>query len=156
MKLLPLVNSVEAGLARVGGWFQSPLLLLIRLWWGWSFVQTGWGKLTHLERTTNFFASLGLPAPLLNAAAAGTTELVGGAFLLLGLFARFVSPALIVVMLVAYATADREALAAVIRDTDKFTNAAPFLFLYAALIVFAFGPGRWSLDAWLRRRGASR
>jgi putative oxidoreductase len=156
MKLLPLLNSVEAGLARVGGWFQSSLLLLIRLWWGWSFVQTGWGKLTHLERTTNFFASLGLPAPQLNAAAAGTTELVGGALLLVGLFARLVSPALITVMLVAYVTADREALGAIVRDPDKFTSAAPFLFLYAALIVFAFGPGRWSLDAWIRKRGPSR
>lgn len=156
MKLLPLVNSLETGLARVGGWFQSPLLLLIRLWWGWSFAQTGWGKLMHLERTTNFFASLGLPAPQLNAAAAGTTELVGGALLLLGWYARFASPALIVVMAVAYATADREALAAVIGDTDKFTSAAPFLFLYAALIVFAFGPGRWSLDAFLRKRDPGR
>ena len=36
---------------------QSPLLLVIRLYWGISFAQTGWGKLTHLDRTASFFAS---------------------------------------------------------------------------------------------------
>ena len=31
---------------------QSPLLLAIRLYWGWQFAQDGWGKLTHLARVT--------------------------------------------------------------------------------------------------------
>ena len=43
--------------------FQSPLLLAIRLYWGWQFAQDGWGKLTHLDRVTQFFTSLNLPAP---------------------------------------------------------------------------------------------
>lgn len=152
MKLASAFRSLESALARLGGWLQSPLLLIIRLWWGWSFAQTGWGKLMNLERTTNFFASLNLPAPRLNAMAAGTTECVGGVLLLFGLYTRFVSPALIVVMLVAYATADHEALEALFRDPDKFTSAAPFLFLFAAVICFVFGPGRWSLDALVRKQ----
>ena len=48
---------------------QSPLLLLIRLYWGWQFMQDGWGKLTHLDRVAQFFTSLSLPAP-------GTTALL--------------------------------------------------------------------------------
>src|SRR5579862_9445810 len=44
-------------------WLRSPLLLAIRLYWGWQFAQDGWGKLTHLSRVTEFFASLNLPAP---------------------------------------------------------------------------------------------
>lgn len=152
MQLASALNSLENALAKLGGWLQAPLLLVIRLYWGWSFAQTGWGKLTHLDRTAEFFASLGLPAAKLNAIAAGTTECAGGVLLALGLFTRFASPALIAVMAVAYYTADREALVGIFRDPDKFTGADPFLFLFAAVIVFAFGPGRLSLDAAARKR----
>ncbi|MEO6004207.1 MAG: DoxX family protein [Opitutus sp.] len=152
MKISSSLSTLESFLAKLGQFLQAPLLLIIRLYWGWSFAQTGWGKLMNLERTTNFFASLNLPAPKLNAIAAGSTECIGGVLLALGLFTRFASPALIVVMLVAYVTADREALAAIFSDGDKFTGAAPFLFLFAALIVFAFGPGKLSLDALLRKK----
>ena len=152
MNLAASLGSLESFLAKLGGWLQTPLLFLIRLWWGWSFILTGWGKLTHLDRVTKFFASLGLPLPHANAAMIGSIECVGGALLLLGLFSRFITPVLIVMLLVAYWTADREALFSIFTNTDKFTAADPFLFLYAALIVFAFGPGKISLDALLRKK----
>jgi putative oxidoreductase len=152
MNLAPAFSSFEAFLARLGTWLQSPLLLAVRLYWGWSFMQTGWGKLMNLERTTSFFASLELPAPKLNAIAAACTESIGGTLLALGLFARFASPALIVVMSVAYIAADREALFSIFSDPDKFTGADPFLFLFAAVLVFAFGPGKFSLDALVRKK----
>lgn len=137
---------------RLAAHLQSPLLLVLRLYWGWSFAQTGWGKLMHLERTAGFFAELGLPAPKLNALLAGSTECFGGVLLALGLFARPVSVPLAFTMIVAYVTADREAVQAIFSDTDKFTGAAPFLFLLVSLFVLAFGPGRWSLDHWFARR----
>jgi putative oxidoreductase len=57
---------------------------------------------------------------------------------------------------VAYWTADRDALNAIVSDPDKFVTAAPFLFLLAGLIVLAFGPGKLSLDALLGgKSGAS-
>lgn len=152
MKLPAPILKIDALLATVAGWLQAPLLLVIRVCWGWQFVQTGWGKLMHLDRTTNFFESLHLPAPRLNAMAAGSVECFGGALLLLGLFTRFVSPALIFTMLVAYVTADNEALHAIFSDPDKFTSAAPFLFLAASVIVFVFGPGKLSLDALLLKK----
>lgn len=133
-------------LDRLAAHLQAPLLFVLRAYWGWSFAQTGWGKLTHLDRTTEFFASLDLPAPKLNAIAAGSTECLGGVLLVLGLFARPASVPLIGTMLVAYVTADREAVQAIFSDPDTFTSAAPFLFLLVALLVLAFGPGKWSLD----------
>jgi putative oxidoreductase len=136
-------------LATIGGALQSVLLLLIRGWWGWSFFLTGKGKLLNLEKTSAFFTELNLPLPKLNAIAAGSVECFGGLLLLAGLFSRVVNVPLIFTMLVAYATADREALQSVISDPDKFTGATPFLFLFAALIIFAFGPGKLSLDALL-------
>jgi len=148
MKFRPLLDQFEGFVA----WLQSPLLLVIRLYWGWSFMQTGWGKLTHLDRTAGYFESLHIPAAKLNALMAGGTECLGGALLLLGLYARFATPALVFTMIVAYATAEREALLAIVSDTDRFTGATPFLFLLVALIVFAFGPGKLSLDALLRKK----
>lgn len=146
---MSILSKLRSLLAKIGGLIQSPLLLVIRLYWGWQFVQTGKGKLLHLEKTASFFASLNIPAPKLNAIMAASTETVGGLLLLLGLFSRFASPALISVMCVAYATADREALLGAFTNPDKFLGADPFLFLFASVIIFAFGPGRISLDALL-------
>ena len=148
MNLRSLLDSFDGLAARL----QSPLLFLLRAYWGWSFAQTGWGKLMHLERTANFFADLGLPAPKLNAIAAGSTECLGGLLLALGLFARPAAVPLTFTMIVAYATADKEALQAIFSDTDKFTGAAPFLFLLVSVLVLAFGPGKWSLDHLLASR----
>lgn len=152
MKIIPLVTKLDALLAKLGALLQSPLLLVVRLFWGWQFAQTGCGKLMNLDRTTGFFESLGLPLPRLNAIAAGSVECFGGALLLLGLGARFVSPALAFTMVVAYSTADNEALRAIFSDPDKFTGAAPFLFLAASVTVCVFGPGKLSLDALLFKK----
>jgi putative oxidoreductase len=54
-------------------------------------------------------------------------------------------------MLVAYITADREALFSIFSSPDKFMGAAPFTFLMASLIVLIFGPGLFSLDALFAR-----
>jgi putative oxidoreductase len=152
MKLASAVGTLESFLTKLGHFLQAPLLLIIRLYWGWQFALTGWGKLSHLEKTTAYFASLDLPAPKLNAIAAGSAECIGGVLLALGLFTRFASPVLITLMVLAYVTADREALLAITSDGDKFTGALPFLFLFAALIVFAFGPGKLSFDALVRKK----
>ncbi len=125
---------------------QSPLLLALRLYWGWQFSQTGWGKLTHLERTTQFFQGLGIPYPEANVILAGTTEWLGGLFLLAGLASRLVPIPLLFTLIVAYLTADRDSLNSFFSDPDKFVSAAPFEFMLAAFIIWAFGPGTFSLD----------
>lgn len=153
MQLRPLLAKLDT----TADFLQSPLLLGIRLYWGWQFAQTGWGKLGHLDRTAGYFESLDIPLPKINAIMAGGTECVGGVLLALGLFARPASVPLIFTMLVAYWTADREALNAIGSDPDKFVTAAPFLFLLASLIVLVFGPGKLSLDALLgKNQGAAK
>jgi len=149
------IRSLLDKLDTVASYLQSPVLLVIRLYWGWSFAQTGWGKLNHLEKTAGFFESLHIPQPKLNAIAAGSVECFGGVLLALGLFARPVSIPLIFTMIIAYVTADNEALHAITSDPDKFVSAAPFLFLLAAVIVLAFGPGKLSLDALFFRKSSA-
>lgn len=144
MKLYHRLNHVFAA---IGNALRSPLLLVIRLYWGWGFLLTGKGKLMNLERTAGFFDSLHIPLPKLNAILAGSIECLGGLLLILGLGSRLITVPLIFTMIVAYATADKEAVQALFSDPDKFTSAAPFLFLFAAVLVFVFGPGKFSVDA---------
>lgn len=134
-------------LALIAGVLRPLFLLIIRLYWGWQFFLTGKGKLMNLDRTTGFFASLHIPAPKLNALLVGTTELVFGLLFLVGLGGRVVPLPLIGVLVVAYLTSEQPALHAFFSDPDKFLGADPFLFLFAAVIIFIFGPGKLSLDA---------
>jgi putative oxidoreductase len=144
--LLQFVRSAYTMLVKGASCLQSPLLLVVRLYWGWSFFQTGKGKLGNLDKVTEFFQSLGIPAPGVNAALAGTTECVGGLLLLLGLASRPAALALSFTMIVAYLTADLDAVKGIFSDPDTFLGAEPFLFLFASLLVLAFGPGFFSLD----------
>jgi len=156
MNLPSAYAKLDGLLAPLGSWLQPVFLLVIRLYWGWSFFLTGKGKLLNLDKTTAFFTELNLPLPKLNAIMAGSTECVGGLLLVLGLGSRFVSVPLMLTMVVAYATADKEALGKIFSDTDKFTEAAPFLFLLASVMVFAFGPGKISVDAMLAKKTAAK
>jgi putative oxidoreductase len=147
-----LVSSVIRLVDRIGTAIQPVVLLAIRLYWGWSFFRTGLGKLQHLDKITEFFAGLGIPMPHANALVAGSVECFGGLLILVGFCSRLVAIPLIFCLGVAYATAERESLQAIFSDPDKFTGATPFLFLFAMLIVFAFGPGALSVDRLVFRR----
>lgn len=125
---------------------QSALLLALRLLYGGQYILTGHGKLVHLDRTTQFFADLHIPAPSFHAVLVGCTEFFGGILLLLGLGTRLATVPLTISMIVAYLTAER---AEAFQSLDGFTSVAPFQFLLACLLLMAFGPGRASVDALL-------
>ena len=142
--------------ATVASALRSPLLLAIRLYWGFQFAQTGWGKLQNLERVTGFFANLGIPFPHANAIFVAGLELVGGVLLILGLGSRLIALLLTGDMVVAYLTADRAALLAIFSDPPKFFGADPFTFLFASLLILILGPGGASLDALIARASSTR
>ena len=125
---------------------RSFLLLLIRLYWGWQFAQTGWGKLTGLDKVIDFFGKLGVPAPGIMAPAIAGLELVGGILLTLGLGTRAIGLLLAGNMIVAYILSDREALQSVLSNPGKFYGADPFTFLFASVLVTVLGAGAFSLD----------
>jgi putative oxidoreductase len=127
-------------------YLQSPFLLLMRLYWGWQLAQSGWGKLHHLSNVGEYFATLGLPMPAQMAVFIACVEFFGGIFFALGLASRITGLVLSVNLTMAYLLGDREALLSFFSDPDKFTAAAPFAFLMAALIVLIFGAGRISAD----------
>jgi putative oxidoreductase len=126
---------------------QSPFLLIVRLYWGWQLAQSGWGKLHNIDKVTEFFTSLGLPAPGLTAHFIASLEFVGGVLLILGLASRLIAVALTINMIVAFIIADHDALMSIFSNPDKFYAAAPYTFLFASLLVLIFGPGLFSVDA---------
>ena len=139
-------------LVSAGNSLQPFFLLFVRLYWGWQIFQTGWGKLHNLPHVVEFFTSLGIPAPALNAYFVSGLECFGGILLAVGLGSRLVALMLAVDMLVAYITADRAALLSIFSSPDDFYAAAPYTFLVASLIVLIFGPGRFALDYLIERR----
>ena len=144
--LAKTATRAHALLVKCGTMLQSPLLLAMRVWWGWSFFKAGKDHLTGHADYAEFFQTLHIPLPELNAWVAASVECVGGLFLLAGFASRLTAVPLSITMIVAYLTADNEALKSIFSDTEKFTSATPFLFLLTSLLVLAFGPGAFSAD----------
>jgi putative oxidoreductase len=132
-------------------YLQSPLLLAVRLYWGWQFAQTGWGKMHNIAKITGFFTSLNIPFPAASAHFISGLEFFGGLLLIVGLGSRFTALLLAGNMMVAYWTADHDALVSIFSDPGKFYVADPYTFLFASLMVLIFGPGLFSLDALIAR-----
>jgi putative oxidoreductase len=130
---------------------RSPLLLAIRLYWGWQFAQDGWGKLHHLARVTEYFTSLNLPAPGATALGVSIIELVGGILLAVGIGSRLISLILFVNMTVAFWTAEKEAFLGVLSSPDKFQAADAYNYWFAALLILILGPGLFAVDTLIGR-----
>jgi putative oxidoreductase len=153
--IIKIAARVNQLFEKVATHLQSSLLLAVRLYWGWQFFQTGLGKLTGIDKVVEFFTSLGIPLPIFNAYLVGSLECVGGILLFLGLGSRIIALPLTLNMLVAYITADREALFSVFSAPGRFYGADPYTFFFASLLILIFGPGEFSLDwaiAYLRNK----
>ena len=138
-------------LVTVANLLQSPLLLALRLYFFWQLFQTGQGKLSNMTRFIHFFRDLHIPAPTVNAYFVSSLECFGGLLLMVGLASRPLALMVAISMSVAYLTTEQEALMTFFSDSDKFVKADPFPYLLTALIVLAFGPGLFSIDALLKR-----
>ena len=123
---------------------KSPLLLVVRLYWGLQFAQTGWGKLQ--SPPVGFFTTLHLPVPTFTAYFIACLEFFGGILFAIGLGSRLISLLLAGNMMVAYILADSDALKAIFSDPGKFYIADPYTFLAASVLILVFGAGAFSVD----------
>lgn len=144
--ILKFIDLLYSWLREVATLCQHPFLLAVRLYFGWQFFQTGLGKLRDISKVVEYFTSLNIPFPILNAHFIAWLETVGGLMLMLGLASRLIAIPMAIDMIVAYVVADNEALHSIFSDPDKFTGAAPFIFLFVFLMILFFGPGILSLD----------
>jgi len=149
--LILRVKNLQDKFFNLVSYAQTPLLLFVRLYWGWQISQNGWGKLHNLPHVTEFFAGLGLPAPGPTAIFVATFEFIGGILLAIGLLSRVAALGFVIDMTMAYITADREALLSFWSAPEKFYGADPFIFLFVGLLILIFGPGKIALDTLLGR-----
>jgi putative oxidoreductase len=131
---------------------KSPLLLAIRLYWGWQFATDGWGKLHNLNRVGLYFETLNLPMPHQTALFVSLLEFVGGILLAVGLGTRLIALLLFVNMTVAFWTAEKDAFLAVVSNPDKFQGADAYNYWFAALLIMVLGPGLFAVDTPLALR----
>lgn len=127
----------------------SIVILLLRLYVGWIFMGTGYHKLTDIPGTTQNFTTLGVVNPEHFAWIVGLCEMIGGALLFLGLFARLISIPLAIIMITAYWLAHHEGAVAIFSNPALFMAQPAFLPLLTSLLVFAYGAGYFSLDCFL-------
>ena len=114
---------------------------------GLVFVGTGWGKLQNLDHVIEFFRSLKIPAPELQAPFVAGTELSCGTLLVLGLGTRFAAVPLICTLIVAIRTAIWQQLDGAI---DLFGREEYLLITLLVWLAIA-GGGPISLDALVTR-----
>jgi len=84
--------------------------LIVRLIIGGIFIAAGWMKVSDMAGTLVFFAQLGIPAFLTYAVA--YLELIGGVFIVLGLWTCLSSAVLAIIMIVAVALSAKGGLQA--------------------------------------------
>jgi putative oxidoreductase len=112
------------------------------------FIPSGWAKIVGYSGVVGFIASKGVPFPELAAAIAIAAELGLGLLLLLGFKARWAALGLAVFLAVITPIFHNfwaaPAAQQMMQQQSFYKNIAV---LGGLLVLFAFGPGRWSVDA---------
>jgi putative oxidoreductase len=135
-ELLGLVNRQE--------WIAQ---LLVRLFVGYFFVETGWGKLHNLDGFAQRFAGWGIPYPHFNAALSAYTEFIGGLLIVFGIATRLASIPMIINMVVAILTVNLKRVSSL----DDFVELDEPLYALTFLWLLLSGPGWVSVDYLARR-----
>jgi putative oxidoreductase len=150
---LHAIARIYGFLIKIGSNLQSLFLFYMRLTWGPQLILTGLGKLQGIEKTAAYFASLHISHPLFNAYLVGWVEFLGGLCLTLGFASRLAAIPLIILLLTALGTAHAQDIShfRFLFEPDTLVKQTPYPFLITCLMVFVFGPGRLSIDAWLKR-----
>lgn len=118
--------------------------LLLRIGVGLIFIYAGWGKITGIEGTQEFFGNIGIPLAGVMAWVVAIVEFVGGILILVGF--RIQLPALLmaIIMVVAILTTKLS------QDEVFHAMRLDFLLLLASLALFTIGSGKYSLDKKLK------
>jgi putative oxidoreductase len=137
--------------------------VLLRAAIGGVFLVSGATKFLFVNQGAGRFAKIGLPAPADLASFVGGVEIVCGALLVVGLFARLAAVPLVVDMIVAIVTTKLPLLFGVgpepVAAPPKigfwafaYQSRLDVTMLLGCLYLVAVGAGLWSLDALRARR----
>jgi len=126
---------------------KDAVMLVARILLALMFVIAGFGKIGGFEGTAGYIASKGLPLPQLGAAIAIVVELAGGIMLIVGWKARWA--ALIIAVFTAVATVifhNYWAMTGADAGMQRLMFMKNVSVIGGLLAVYAFGPGRLSID----------
>jgi putative oxidoreductase len=135
-------NKLAAMLLKLTHLFAWLPPVFARLAIGVTFIDSGWGKLHNIPKVTEFFTSLGIPYPAIQAPFVAGVEFFGGALVLAGLLTRLASVPLVGTMVVAILTAKAKDLE---RIWDLF-GLEEFLLIGLLVYLIVEGAGVLSLD----------
>jgi putative oxidoreductase len=126
---------------------QNVAALIGRILLAVIFLISGFGKIGGFEGTAGYIASKGLPLPQVVAALTIAVELGGGLLLAVGWKARWAALALAVFTLLAAIIFHNFWAAEAAQKMNQQINFLKNLAITGGmLMVFAFGPGRYSVD----------
>ena len=151
--LIHFIDTLYRPFVRIGENLQSLFLLLLRVTWGHQFFLAGYHRLHGMDHVIQEFTTLSISHPIFSAYLVTWVELIGGICLVLGFASRLVSIPLMIAMISAFGLAHAHVFThfQFIINPLSLVRAAPFPFLMTTIIVFIFGPGRISLDGWIKR-----
>jgi putative oxidoreductase len=121
--------------------------LLVRLFFGYFWLETGWAKIHNLDGFIERFVNWGIPFPAFSAPLSAWAEFLGGAFLMAGFLTRLTSVALSINMIVAIVLV----VSSKIGEFDDFVELDEFLYILIFFWFFMAGPGRVSADTLINR-----
>jgi putative oxidoreductase len=121
--------------------------LLGRILLALMFVLSGYGKVTGFDGTVGYIASKGLPMPQVLAALAVLIELGGGLAIIIGWKTRWAALLFIVFLIVISPIFHNFwAVPADQMMNQQINFMKNMTILGGMLLLFAFGPGRYSVD----------
>jgi len=121
--------------------------LLMRIYFGYFWTETGWGKIHNLAAFGQRFVGWAVPYPHLSAAVSAYTEWIGGILLVLGLFTRLVSIPLMFNMFVAIVKVKAKEVTGI----DDFVEMDEALYMFIFFWLMMAGSGRISVDHLIAR-----
>jgi putative oxidoreductase len=142
-----MLNLLIFGPKKIASHFEWAGPLVARVVVGYTFMLTGWGKLTNLPMIVENFRSWGIPYPEFMTPFVAGWEFLGGLGLIFGLMTRICGGALAVVMVVAIISAklgDIDSLETLL-GFEEATYFAVFTWLAIS------GAGKASIDALVER-----
>jgi putative oxidoreductase len=120
----------------------NAIALLGRILLSIIFILSGYGKLTAIAGTAQYFANAGLPVPTVTAVIVGLIELLGGLAVLFGFQTRIAAWVLAIFSVAAALVAHMNWA-----DAMQLINFQKNLAMAGGLLVLAaFGPGAYSVD----------
>lgn len=125
--------------------FQSLSLLLARFAVAYGFLEPALLKWKDIGAVADWFGSMGIPFPTLNAYMAASTEILGVLLLTIGLFTRVIAIPLMVIMVVAIMTVH---LAHGFSAGDNGFEIPLYYMLFLSIFA-SHGAGKFSLDYYL-------